>query len=415
MSGPNLPRMAWRNLWRHKRRTGITLAAIGFGTMFSSCWTGMSDRRWREVVDLAASMGTGHVTLQHPDYLDTPSLKQTVPHAEAMAQKALADPSVDRVAVRIVGNTMLSTAGQTYGAKFVALDPTKEDATTFAMYDSISEGRMFESPGEKGIILGAKLAENLETKINRKVVYTLTNKNGEIVTGLARVVGIIKTGAPTADATLCIMPIGAVREVLGYQSDEATHVAVFISNYRAADEVAARLDAAVRPQAVALTWSTTSPDLAAFITMKIVGLQFMELFLLVLIAAGIFNTLFVSVMERLREFGILMAIGFSPLRLFRLVVWESLWLALCGLAAGGLATAPIYYWLKNTGLDLSGQIGESDMEIAGAAMEPVLRVDINLDSLVVIIVGMIAVTLLAGLYPAWRAGRVTPVEAIKLV
>jgi ABC-type lipoprotein release transport system permease subunit len=407
--------MAWRNLWRHRRRTIITLVAIGFGTMFSSCWTAMADWRWREVVNLAASMGTGHVTLQHPEYLDTPSLKRTVTHVEAMAEKVLGDPSVDRVAVRIVGNTMLTTAGQTYGARFVALDPTKEDATTFAMYDSISEGRMFESPDEKGIILGAKLAENLETKLKRKVVYTLTNKSGEIATGLARVVGIIETGAPTADATLCLMPIGAVREVLGYEPDEATHVAAFINDYRAADEVAARLDAVVRPEAAALTWSTTSPDLATFITMKIVGLQFMELFLLILIAAGIFNTIFVSVMERLREFGILIAIGFSPFRLFRLVIWESLWLAVSGLIAGGLATAPFYYWLKNTGLDLSGQVGDSDMEIAGAAMEPVLRADIYPDSVVVIIVGIIAVTLLAGLYPAWRAGRVTPVESIKLV
>lgn len=415
MSGPNLARMAWRNLWRHRRRTIITLAAIGFGTMFSSCWTAMADWRWREVVNLAASMGTGHVTLEHPEYLDTPSLKRTVRHAEAMAKMALGDPSVDRVAVRIVGNAMLTTAGQSYGARFVAIDPTKEDATTFAMYDSISEGRMFESPDEKGIILGAKLAENLETKLKRKVVYTLTNKRGEIATGLARVVGIIETGAPTADATLCLMPIDAIREVLGYEPDEATHVAVFINDYRAAEEVAARLDAVVRPEVAALTWSTTSPDLAAFITMKVVGLQFMELFLLVLIAAGIFNTIFVSVMERLREFGILIAIGFSPFRLFRLVIWESLWLAVSGLAAGGLATAPIYYWLKNTGLDLSGQVGGQDLEIAGAAMEPVLRADIYPESVVVIIVGIVAVTLFAGLYPAWRAARVTPVESIKLV
>jgi ABC-type lipoprotein release transport system permease subunit len=120
-------------------------------------------------------------------------------------------------------------------------------------------------------------------------------------------------------------------------------------------------------------------------------------------------------MERLREFGVLLAIGFSPGRLFRLVIWESAWLALVGLAVGVVATAPLYYFLHTHGIDMSARIGDKRLEVAGAVLSSVIKATVYPDHAVLIAVAIVGVTMLSGLYPAWRAARVHPVDAIKLV
>lgn len=310
---------------------------------------------------------------------------------------------------------MLSTARESYGAGFIAFDPMVEDESTISIIEALVKGEPFASADAKGIIIGERLARNLGADMNSKIVYTMTDKNGEIVSGLARVSGIIRTGAPTVDGGLCLLPIGAVREVLSYTPHEAIQVAVFIDDQRRSDKVANRLQERIGKQIAALPWYETQPDLAGFISMKIGGARFMEILIAILVAAGIFNTLFVSVMERLREFGIMIAIGLSPSNLFKLVMLESLWLGLVGLVAAVVITAGPYFYLVSTGIDISAIMGEGTTEIAGVGIGSVVEVGIFPENAVIIAVAALIATLLAGLYPALRAGRVEPVNTINLV
>ena len=408
--------IAWRNMWRNRRRTLITLAGIVFGTMLAVLFTGLGDSQWTKMINIAARMGGGHVTLQHPEYLQTPSLKRTITRVSEKSRMALADPHVERVVSRITGNTLLAAGGNSSGAFFIAFDPTKEDKTTLAIMDTVVQGKMLTSSKGQGVVLGKKLAENLGLKLGRKVVYTLTDKSGEIVSGLARVSGIIRTGANSIDAGICMLPIDTARLALGYGPDEVTQVALFVGDHRRSDGVAARLQQKLDAGTTAVTWDRAKPDLAGFISMKVSGTLFMELFIGLLVAAGIFNTLFVSVMERRREFGIMMAIGYSPRQLFSLVMIESVWVAVCGLALAAVVTAWPYHYLATTGIDFTAMVGKGGgAEIAGVAMQPIMKVGIFPENLVYITLAVIAATMAAGLYPAWRAGRVAPVESIKLV
>ena len=415
MSGPDLKRMAWRNIWRNRRRTVFTLVSIAFGTFLAVIFTGMGDHNFTKMIDLAARMGGGHVTLQHPEYLDKPSFARTVTGVQAKVKRALADPQVRRAATRIVGTVMLATARESSGAAFIAFDPAAEDAQTFAVIDEVVEGRMLASADGRDIVLGAKLAQNLGLGLGKKVVYTLTSKRGEIVSGMARVSGILQTNSPSVDAGLCLLPIDMVRELLGYADDEATQVALFLDDNRDSRRVADRLGAELGGDAAALTWKETQAELAGFISMKVSGSQLFELIIMLLVAAGIFNTMFVSVMERLREFGIMTAIGFSPGTLFRLVMWESLWLGLMGLVAAALLSAGPYYYFNVHGIDMSAMVAQGGAEVAGVAMDPIMRVAIFPENAVLIAAVVLLATLVSGLYPAWRAGRVEPVETIRLV
>lgn len=415
MNGPNVVTLAWRNLWRNRRRTLLTMGSIVFGVFLAVVFTAMQDRNWKDMIDLAARLGGGHVSLQHPEYLDTPTLTRTVVRDEAVA--AALDGEGGRIARsvdRVVGPTMLATAGENFSAAFIAFDPEVEDETTLSILEALDEGEALEPGDAQGVILGHRLASNLGMELGDKVVYTVTDRNGEIVSGLARLRGTLRTNAPTVDGGFCLLPLDTVRDLLGYGDDESTMVAVFLRDQRKSGGVAGRLDRELGETVAAVPWNTSQPQLAAFIALKVGGAVVMEILIAVLVAAGIFNTLFVSVMERLREFGIMLAIGWSPGRLFRLVMMESVWLAALGLVGAFLITLGPYLYLSSTGLDLTAVYGGT-VEVAGVGLDPVLKVGIFPRNAVLIGLFAVVATLASGIYPAWRAGKVQPVETIKVV
>jgi ABC-type lipoprotein release transport system permease subunit len=412
--GPKLAVMAWRNLWANRRRTIITLFGIAFGVMLAVLATGLGDATYSRMIDYAARMGAGHVTVQHAGYLELPSIEKTVTDVDAIAQRAEALPEVDAATPRISGTLMLATASQSVGAGFIALDPERESAATLELFDDIEEGTFFDRADAQGIILGAKLAENLDVGIGKRVVYTLTDKHGEIVSGLARVSGIVRSGASSIDSGLCLLPLDSVREILGYDRTEATQVAVFLHDSEAADAVARALTEGLSEASSALTWKETQAELHAFIQMKVASNLVLEVVILLLVGAGIFNSLFVSVMERLREFGVMIAIGYSGAQVFALVLWESLWIAVMGLVGAAIVTIGPYHHLNTKGLNMS-DLGTEGAEVAGVAMDSTLYVEILPTSVMAIAFVVLISTLAAGLYPAWRAGRVEPVDAIKTV
>lgn len=416
MHGPRLSTLAWRNIWRNRRRTLITLFSIAFGVFLAVMFTGIGDSTYGQMIDHSARLGGGHVVVQHPEYAETPSLKRSLQGTDALRARAEADPDVTRVVPRVSGAAMLSTSTGSVGAMLLGIDPKAEDRDTLGIIDALAEGEFFADADDKGIILGSTLAENIGVKLGKKVVFTVTDKHGEISSGLARVTGIVNTGSPTIDGGICLLPIDSLRTILAYDADELTQLAVYVDGHRNSAAVAGRLreGGPERETTAILTWDEAQPDLAGFISMKTSSTIILELIITVLIAAGIFNTLFVSVMERLREFGIMAAIGFSSGQLFALVLWESLWLALCGLLAGVLVTAYPYYYLTTTGLDYSSMVG-SGAEVAGVVMEPILYVELYGPNAIFIALAIFIATMSAGLYPAWRAGRVAPVETIRIV
>src|SRR5215470_10719943 len=265
MKGSRLAVVAWRNLWRQKRRTFLTLSSIVFGGFLAVLFTALQDRSFADFIDTAARLGSGHVALQHPEYLDTPTLTRTVQGAGELRALASQDKDVARVVDRITGQVMLATASDSFGAFFMAYDPALEDNTTLSLGESLIEGAMYKTSRDNGIILGKKLARNLGVKLGSKIVYTMLNKRGEIVTGTRRLSGVIGTGAPSLDAGLCLLPIDTVRDVLGYAPNESTYVAVFLSDSRQSAAVARRLGNAVASDVVVLTWDEVQPELAGFI------------------------------------------------------------------------------------------------------------------------------------------------------
>jgi ABC-type lipoprotein release transport system permease subunit len=277
------------------------------------------------------------------------------------------------------------------------------------------KGRLFPGADGRGVVIGNKMAKKLNLRIGKKLVYTTTDASGEIVSDMARVTGIFRTGVIEVDGAMVLLPINSVRETLHYNAQDATLVAVIINDQRYSEEVRDEIVVAVEnPQREVLTWKQTQADLAGLIAMDKSGNYIMQVLIGLLIAAGILNTLLMSVLERSREFGVMMAIGMSPTTLFKLVLVESLWLALIGLVLGIIITIPWYAYLHYVGLDFSGAMG-GDYSAGGVLVDTMVRIRLFKESIIAILAGVFTLTLLSGIYPAWRAGRITPVESLRVM
>lgn len=408
-----LLKMAWRNLWRSKRRTLITLGSVAFGVWLAVTFIGIGENSYSGMLETGARMGAGHVTIQPKGYQDAPGLDRSIPDGERIRAAIAAEPDVERAVARIAAQSMFATARRSVGGALFGVDPRYESGADNVFLDAIVEGTAFETPDAKQILIGRGMANKLGVGLKKRVVYTLVDEHGELVSDVARVVGIFDTGVIEVDSGVALLPIDTVRKLLGYGEGEATMVSVFLEDHREADAARAKLATSYEAgDREVLTWKSTQPELAGVIAMDRTMNYIFQILIGLLIAAGVFNTLLMSVLERRREFGVMMAIGTRPRELFELVVAESVLVGLGGLVAGGLLTIPWYWFMNTHGIDMSAIQG-SQTSVNGVLVDPIMRLLLYPSSMVAILCGVLVLTVLAGLYPAWQAGRVPPVESLK--
>jgi len=409
-----LNQLAWRNLWRRKRRTFITAFSIAFGVMLAVTFTGAGDHYYTRMIDAGASMGMGHVTIAPIDHNRAPSLKKRLSNVQTLREQAMARPEVIDAMVRITGQAMFASAHKSIGGMFIAIDPTQESANSNLFIRSMIEGSVFDSANTPGIVVGVKLAKKLHLRIGKKVVYTTTDAHGEIVSAIERVSGIFRTGVSEVDSAMALLPISRVQKTLDYKSDEATLIALILDDQRRAKHLRDRLAALpIYANAEVLTWQESQPDLAGMIALDKSTNYTSQFLIALLVAAGILNTMLMSVLERKREFGVMMAVGMTPFRLFKLVMIESFWLAVVGLIIGIIITTPWYIYMSNVGIDLSAAYGD-DMDFGGVLIDPVMKIRLFKESVVAILAGLFVLALVSGAYPAWRAGRIPPIDSLKI-
>ncbi len=410
-----LAKMAWRNLWRRKRRTLITALSVAFGIFLAVTFTASGDYAYTNMINSSAKMGFGHVTVEPKGYNDNPSLQKKISDAGDVRAKALATPGVNEAMERINGMAMFATASKSIGGMFIAIDPKQENPETNIFIKSLVDGKLFEGTTGKGVLVGQKMMEKLHLRIGKKLVYTTTDVDGEIVSEMARVTGVFKTGVSEVDRSVIILPIDKVRQMLRYDRNDATMVSIMIDDQRHAGQLAKTIEKAIDGSGrETLTWGDTQADIAGIIAIDS-SINYSFQFLVgLMIAAGILNTILMSVLERKHEFGVMMAIGMSAMRLFSLVLLESVWLGIMGLILGVIITSPWFWYMANFGIDLSALI-EEGADIGGVLVDPVMKFRLYKESAFWILTGVFSLTMVAGLYPAWKAGRAPPVDSLKSI
>lgn len=407
-------RMAWRNLWRNRRRTLITLASIAFGVLLAATMLGVSNYKYYAMVAQSTRMGLGHVSVLPKGYQDAPSFKLRLRGVAGLRALALGRPGVTAVLPRIQGPALFATAARNVGGVFFALDPALETVRDNAFLESIDAGSLFKGDDDASAVVGAGLARKLKLALGKKMVLSVSDVHGQMSSVLLRVSGTFRTGVDEVDGGAVLLPLGTARRLLGYGPDEATALALVMDDERASDGLAGRLGADIGDPAVeVLPWKESLPQVWGIIQVDMVGRHLILLVLSLMIAMGVLNTSLMSVIERRREFGVMLALGLSPRDLIRLVMTEALLTGMVGLGAGTVLSAPWVWYLMAHGLDLRSLMPGGGVEVNGALLTPIFHAIYYPETVAMIVGTALGLVLAAGLYPAWRAGRVPPMEAIR--
>jgi len=405
-----LLRFAWRNLWRHKRRTWLTASAIAFVTVLMVFLITLQLGSYDLMVDSSLRIFTAQLQVQREGYLDKPQIRTIIPDAAALAGRLRADPALRGVgiATRAQAFALASSGTRSYGVQVVGVEPEHEpDVSTVPHL--MKAGRYLAGREAQEVVLGAPLAKNLNIQVGDELTLLGSAMDGSVAATIVPVAGIFESGMRDLDRVLVEMPLGSFQELFGM--GQGAHAIALLAPDLAQlpqmhREVARLLPAA--PELVVLDWDRLIPGLKQIIEADWTIDWFIYVALILVVTLSILNTFVMSVLERTREFGIMLALGATPLRIGTLVFAETALLALIGLGIGigigfGIAAYLSVHGFTYPGLEeFMGQYG------LPALIYPKLSAKAILIGPAVIL-GFI---LVAALYPALRIRKLQPVEAI---
>jgi putative ABC transport system permease protein len=398
--------IAWRNIWRNKKRSAIILAAIAFGIWAGVFSMGLMGGMYAQMVASGVSTRLGHIQIHAPGYRQHPDVTQTIPDGPTVLRQVSERADVRAATGRAVVTGMASSPQTASGVTVLGIDPAA-DARVFDVNEHIREGSWFQSDQRNPIVIGAKLADRLDVKLGKKVVLQAQTPDGSIGAGAFRIVGIYKTASSTFDETDVFARREDVQRIFGL--GEAIHeIALRLNGLENIGAVHTAL-AAAYPDLAVETWKELSPELAVTTEM---GDQMMYIFLIIILLAlvfGITNTMLMGVLERVRELGVLKALGMKGGRMFAMILLETSVLSLIGGLVGIAAGAGTIGMFAQVGIDLtivSEGLAEFGME---NIVYPALawHAYLNVTALVIL------TAVVSAVYPGLKAVRLNPVQAIR--
>lgn len=408
-------RLGWRNLWRNSRRSLITISAVGCGYAFLIVLIGLTMGLAEQMLKNGTGLLLGDLQLHHSAYLPERSIYDTIGSGgggelEKVLGELDRDPDSVKRSPRVYGFGLLSTGEDSAAASLMGVNPEVEaDVSTFLL--GVQEGAL-DSSVERSLLLGDVLARELEVTIGSEVAIVTQAADGSLGNDLFLLSGILHTGLSYLDRSLAVLYLEDLQELLALGPDEVHEIAVRIGDPMAADDFVGQLNGAEGwpTNTVAQSWGELAPQLRDYIGLAQGMYGFIILIIGLFTAIGVLNTMLMAVFERSREIGLVNALGMRPLLIVSSILLETLFLGILGLIGGfGLGTWMMSY-LTTQGLDLSRWMGELSM--LGTRMDPILKASWGWDYVFWSAVGLLLAALLAALFPAVKAARLNPVEAL---
>jgi ABC-type lipoprotein release transport system permease subunit len=406
----NLPvaamsRLAWRNLWRNHRRTMIMLLAIAVGVWAMIFMTALMRGMVDQMVEDGINTLPGLVQVHHPDFRDDPSIENSMPEPDARMLQALESPAVTGWTRRIRVPAMISSERDSRGVTLLGVDPAGEIALGFDP-GTLVEGRFLEGPADKGLVVGKKMLERLETDLGKRVVVMSQDPENNIADRGFRIVGVYEAKLSGLEEIYVYAGLSTVQALLGIEG-QISEIAVAGQDYRNMDDLLMQVSAGVDEDLEVLTWLELDAYLGAMLGVMDGFVLVWVVVIFLALSFGLVNTIMMSVFERVREIGLMMALGMKPNAILYQILLESLMLLVLGLLAGNILAIATIIPIQD-GIDISAVSEGVEMMGASSVLYPALKLkDMVLANSVVILLGIIT-----SLLPAWRASQYRPVEAI---
>ena len=402
-------RLAWRNLWRRKRRTWLTIGAMVFSNILLVFMISLQIGMYAMMINNTLRAQTGHLQVQAPGYKDDQKIRQVVPDVQGLAKVLREGLATEEVAARSSAFALVSSADRSYGLQITGVEPEFEPLVS-SLPGLIKEGRFLGGNTAEEIIIGRVLARNLQVEVDDELTFIGSGRDGSFAAAVVTVVGIFESGMPDMDRSFAEVPLGFFQDV--FAMDGAGHsVVVMAPGLIQVGQMRTQAEALlpVDSDLVIHDWDALLPGLKQAIQADFTSAWFMYGILIVLVAFSVLNTQLMSVLERTKEFGIVMSLGVTPGRLGRLVLLETTLMGTVGLVLGVIFGGALVAWLGYHGFSYPGM-----EEMAGKFNLPsriypqVSFIGLLFGPMIILISSVIA-----SFYPAIRLRWLEPVAAMR--
>lgn len=399
--------ISWRNVWRNKLRSTIIISAIAIGLTASifmtSFYRGMANQR----IEKAIRTDIAHIQIHNNKFRENNDINMYIPEAVEIASKTNSFDSVKGVSARIISYSVIASAETSAGVKISGVSPEEETRVT-DIQDRITEGIYLNEGKKYPIIISNILADKLKVRLGSKVILTMQDINNNIVSGAFRITGLFDTKTKSFDESIVFITFRDASSLIGLPAGAAHEIAIRTTGNEQIKKVYDKVNSDYNELEV-LTWSELSPELW-FLTETMNYLMYI-LFVIILMALlfGLVNTMLMVVLERKREIGILMAVGLNKVRIFTMIVYETVFLALTGGFSGVLAGTLISKYFETHMIDLS-KMGNS---IEDMGFDSLVNTSVDLRLIVIVTILVFMTGILGSLFPAFRALKNNPSETIR--
>lgn len=404
--------LAWRNIWRHPRRTLLTALAIGFTTTILVFFIGIQYSSYDTAINATVGLFHGHMQVQHRAYLDDPSVRTTIPEPQALAEQIVSKTSAAAVSVRGIAFALAATESRSYGVQVVGVLPESERRVS-TVGGVVKSGTYLSDVSAQELVVGELLARNLNVEMGDEVTLLGQGSDGSMAATVLPVVGVFRTGSAELDRSMVQMPLAVFQEVYSMGSDAHT-VVVHAPSLDAVPALQREIRALIAaddqqdPKVVRL-WTELLPGLQQSIELDMASGWLFYLSLVLVVTFTILNTFLMSVLERTREFGVMLALGITPFRLGALIALEAVLLTLLGIAGGVAVGCSLLWYFGVHGFTVPGS--EEVMKLwnlSGAVYPEITVAVLTVGPLVVAAAGLFSVV-----FPIVKIARLRPVEALR--
>lgn len=398
-----IARMAWRNLWRNRRRTWLTAGGIAFATLLVCFGMSMQVGVYASMIANATGMLEGHIQVTHPEYPDDTKLEQTLQGATELVRRLETVADV-LVFPRAEAFALMSADERSFGGLVVGVDFKRELGHT-AIFKQVTQGRLPQADDE--ILLGETMARNLGVGVGGEVVALGSAKQGGVAAMAQRVVGIYASGQAELDRTLMFVTLPTLQNAFAL-GDEIHKIVINVPDPQ---KLQKELDAVTRhagEEGYVRSWRRVMPELEQAIQVDWLGARLIYGAILILVSFSVINTFVMVVFERTREFGMLRAIGVKPGFIVRQVLMEAFFMWLVGVAVGLGISIALVGWLAVAGIPVAGMEAVAFNFFISDRIYPAFAAVSLLSAPVVLLLG----TQVAGLIATLRIRRIKPVEAL---
>ena len=399
--------IAWRNLWRNKRRTLITTASVFFGVLLAAIMSSMQEGSYENMIDNVVKFYSGYIQIQEEEYWEHKTLYYSFEATDSLYEKINSVEEITLVVPRLESFALMSSEDITQPARVIGIDPEKEDSMT-NLSQWVSKGSYFEE-NHNSILLGSKLAKNLDVELSDTLALLGQGFYGSTVAELFVVKGILEFPNPEFNKNFAYMQLDRAQQFYSAMG-RLTSLALMIEDYSELDPAMKSLEAKIESPYTALTWREMQPEMVQMIESDRAGGVIMKAILYIIIGFGILGTIIMMIAERRKEMGLMVAVGMRKHKLAAILFLETVYIGIIGVLGGIVVSIPIVYYMIHNPVPLSGDAAEAMIDMG---IEPLLLFSAAPKVFINQLITVLIITAVVSLYPIINALSMKEIDYLR--